>query len=316
MDVGVLHIPVRLDQSGDLCRRAEELGIDWMGIADSPHIFGSLYATMQHGFSLTDKIKLGPLVTNPVTRHKSVHAATFEAFEQLYPRRSFFGVAAGDSAVHSVGLHPGKPTDVANLADAVRSACGPELPIVTAVGGPTAARAVSSSSDIVLLGCGFDVGEAQRLCAQLPSGRQRRRWIYVPAYLVPDAADVAAARAAVRAPVVSFSRHALFGDLRAKGVPSPLVDGLKAMYAQYAFAQHSKLGAANANLLADRPAESDYLFRRFALVATPEEAAERVIDFAAQIGDFDIFLGTLVPDVDSHLELVAGRFKDRLSALA
>jgi alkanesulfonate monooxygenase SsuD/methylene tetrahydromethanopterin reductase-like flavin-dependent oxidoreductase (luciferase family) len=295
---------------------AERLGITRIGIADSPHIYGSLYPTIQHLLSQTAAVQFGPLVTNPVTRHKSVHVATYRAFEELYPGRTFLGIATGDSAVHSVGLQPSGVDAVAELADAVRAGCGAGLPIATAVGGPRAARAVGDSSDAVLFGCGLDAGEITRLESYIHGGcAARRRWVYVPAFLVSDQSAVSAARRAVRAPVVSFSRHALFGGMRRKGVPDDLVAGLEAMYRGYDFSQHSVLGSSNAGLLDDSSNEGRYLFNRFALVDTPQRAAERVIDLATEIGDFDLFLGTLVPDVMSHLQNIAEAFRSRLDEL-
>ncbi len=313
MEIGILHVPTNVRDAGALAGRAERLGITWMGIADSPQIFGSLYPTMQHSLSLTKSIKLGPLVTNPVTRHESVHASTYVAFEDLYPGRTFFGVAAGDSAVHSVGLRPASARGVSALAEAMRSACGPRLPIITAVGGPKAACGVSNASDSVLFGCGLDSSQMLALSASVPS--PKRRWLYIPSYFVENAGQTLGAQREIRAPIVSFSRHALHGNLLAKGVPSDLADGLTAMYQQYAFQDHSRLDAANARLMEGRRAEEDYLVRRFSLVGTPEAAAERVIDFASMVGDFDLFLGTMVPDLDQHLALLADRFKERLGRL-
>jgi alkanesulfonate monooxygenase SsuD/methylene tetrahydromethanopterin reductase-like flavin-dependent oxidoreductase (luciferase family) len=314
MKVGVLHVPTSAVRAGALAQQAEAAGVGWFGVADSPVIFGALYPTIQHVLAVTSAIRVGPLVTNPVTRHRSVHASTFRALEELHPGRTFFGISAGDSAVHSIGLEPGSPAQVAATVEAVREAVGPELPIITAVGGPKAAAGIAPASTGVLLGTGLDAAaldDLARLAGAGP-GSARTRWLYAVCHLVDHPHEVPAARVAIRAPVMSFSRHALSGRMERRHVPGELVDGLTQLYARYDYSQHSRLGSTNARLLEGREQEEDYLLRRFALVGTPAAAAAALARVAAEAGEFGIFLSTAVPDPSRHVALV-GRLIDHLA---
>ena len=71
------------------------------GIADSPRLFAESYVSQQQVLASTSHVHVGPFATNPVTRHWSVHAGAQRSLEELYPGRLFFGLAAGDSAVHA-----------------------------------------------------------------------------------------------------------------------------------------------------------------------------------------------------------------------
>lgn len=314
VEVGVLHVPISPVIAGALAQQAEAEGVGWFGVADSPVIFGALYPTIQHVLAVTSAIRVGPLVTNPVTRHRSIHASTFKALEELHPGRTFFGISAGDSAVHSIGLEPGSPMEVAATVAAVREAVSPELPIITAVGGPRAAAGIAPASTGVLLGTGLDAAALDDLGRQAGAGPSsaRTRWLYAVCHLVEHQHEIPAARVAIRAPVLSFSRHALSGRMDRRYVPAELIDGLRALYSRYDYSQHSRLGSTNARLLEDQTDEEDYLMRRFALVGTPATAAAVIAGLAAETGEFGIFLSTAVPDPRRHVALV-GKLIDHLA---
>lgn len=81
--------------------------------------------------------------------------------------------------MHSVGLQPGSHADVAATVEAVRDATGPDLPIITAVGGTKGASSVSSASNAVLLGTGLDTAVLRELGDIASSGPENRaRWLY------------------------------------------------------------------------------------------------------------------------------------------
>ena len=91
-----------------------------MGIGDTvPERYQDTYVTAAACFAATERVHIGPTVTNTVTRHWSVLGATARTFGELYPGRFFAGLATGDGACHSVGLTPSTwaklEQDVANV---------------------------------------------------------------------------------------------------------------------------------------------------------------------------------------------------------
>ena len=67
-------------------RLAEAVGFALVGVADSQSVFREMYTTMALCAQATQRVLIGPTVTNPITRHPAVAAsgiATIDAVEQL-----------------------------------------------------------------------------------------------------------------------------------------------------------------------------------------------------------------------------------------
>jgi 5,10-methylenetetrahydromethanopterin reductase len=95
-----------LERLVDLVRGAEEAGVNACWVIDSQ-------LATRDGFTLlgilareTERIRLGPGVTNLLTRHETVIANTLSTLETIAPGRILAGIGAGDSAVFPIGLRP------------------------------------------------------------------------------------------------------------------------------------------------------------------------------------------------------------------
>ena len=105
-----------LDAFGPLCRQAEDSGFDLLGVADSQSVFRELYVSLTVAALNTSRIRLGPLVTNPQTRHLVVTASAVASVDELSGGRMMLGLGSGDSAIYTLGA---PPATVAGLEDAV-----------------------------------------------------------------------------------------------------------------------------------------------------------------------------------------------------
>ena len=72
---GIVFLPESLHEFGDLCRAAEASGFDWVGVADSQSVFHEMYVALTLAALNTSRVRIGPLVTNPQTRHLVVTAS-------------------------------------------------------------------------------------------------------------------------------------------------------------------------------------------------------------------------------------------------
>lgn len=310
MKIGVSHIPRDPDLAVALARLADERGLDVFGVADSPHLYGGMYPVVQQVLAHTDRIMVGPCVTNPVSRHPSVHAADLSVLATLHPSRLWAAIGAGDSAVHSLGLTPASASSVAAAIITVRERTGPGVGLWMAASGPRAAAAAPRAADAVLLGGGMEPSWLERLGsdARRSAGHDLTRWLFCIGSLVAQESDVAAARADVRASVLALARHALGGDPAARGVPPELVADVETLRREYDFEAHAQVGGANAVLLARHPEAEDYLLDRFALVGTPDQVRDRAAALEATGVVDGLILSTTVPDPISHVRLVADAF--------
>ena len=118
---GIVLLPESLRDFGPLCREAEATGFQWLGVADSQSVFHELYVALTLAALETSRIRLGPLVTNPQTRHLVDHGQ-----RHRQPRRAVRGAASararlGDSAIYTLGAPPATVAGLEEAIDTLRS---------------------------------------------------------------------------------------------------------------------------------------------------------------------------------------------------
>jgi 5,10-methylenetetrahydromethanopterin reductase len=91
---------------GDLAQSAEELGFQAAWLADSQLYTKDVYVGLTLAAARTSRIRLGPGVTNPVTRHLTVTANAIAGVDEVSGGRAILGLGAGDAAVFPLGLAP------------------------------------------------------------------------------------------------------------------------------------------------------------------------------------------------------------------
>ena len=84
----------------------EEVGLDVIGLGDSQNLWGDLYVSLTVAAMHTTTARLGPMVTNPLTRHPAVAAGAMASLQQVSDGRMFFGIGTGDSATTNLGRRP------------------------------------------------------------------------------------------------------------------------------------------------------------------------------------------------------------------
>lgn len=90
----------------DDIKLAEDVGFSFAALFDSPYNFMDMYPVFGVAAEETSRIHLGPLVTNPLTRHPSVTASTMATLQVMSEGRAFLGIGRGDSSVKMLGWKP------------------------------------------------------------------------------------------------------------------------------------------------------------------------------------------------------------------
>lgn len=85
---------------------AERAGFDILHVTDSQCLRGDVYTQLMLCGQATSTIKLATGVTNPLTRHPSVTAASIISVQAECGNRAILGIGRGDSAVLHVGRKP------------------------------------------------------------------------------------------------------------------------------------------------------------------------------------------------------------------
>jgi 5,10-methylenetetrahydromethanopterin reductase len=318
MDVGVSHVPDDLAVTVELARVAEQAGLPYFGIADSPALHAGAFPAIQHVLYATDQLEVGTFVTNPVTRHPSVLSADFTALATMFTDRVGVGIGAGDSAVSSVGLRPASPQALAAAVSTIGIRLGGRAPVMVALSSLRTAALVPAEADGVILGGGLDPDWLARLIevSERSAGHRLLRWGFAVGHLVAQTELVPVARAEVFGSVLSISRHGLGRDPAQRGVPPTIAARLPALYQQYDWTAHARSGGPNDKLAGQFPDLSRYLWQRFAVVGTPTQLAARLNLLAAQVQLDRLILTSVVPDPVAHIRMIGAELQPRLARLS
>jgi 5,10-methylenetetrahydromethanopterin reductase len=100
----------------ELGRLCEELGYDHLWYTDV-RLFRECYVGLAALAGRTERIRLGPGVTDPYSRHPAVTAATIATLDELSGGRALLGLGIGSTGFRELGL--ATPLPVAALREAV-----------------------------------------------------------------------------------------------------------------------------------------------------------------------------------------------------
>src|SRR6266850_2521881 len=250
--LGLLCLPRSVASAVSEARLAEEVGFSMVGVADSQSVFCEMYATMALCAQATRRVRIGPSVTNAITRHPAVAASGIATVDEIAPGRAFFGIGSGDSAILNLAERPPTLELAGEIADGVIVNVGLEPTLVT---------------DAVA-----HVHAGARRAGRDPSAIDL--WTMVRANVTDD---VAAGIDEIKMELASNAHHVFRFTLEGKHVPSALADAIGRVQKGYQPAAHEALGPSpNAALLDAEPALRAYLAERFGAVGPPSAVADKL----------------------------------------
>lgn len=94
--------PSRVDLP-PVARLAEEQGFDTIHLYDSQMVYGELFSCMALCAAATTRIRVGPGVTNPLTRIAPVMADGLATINRLAPGRTFLAIGTGYTSMKTMG---------------------------------------------------------------------------------------------------------------------------------------------------------------------------------------------------------------------
>jgi 5,10-methylenetetrahydromethanopterin reductase len=297
---------------------AEELGYDIAGHGDSQSLWSDVYVSLAVAARATSRIRIGTLVTNPVTRHPAVTAGAAASLQKLSGGRMFLGVGTGDSALANIGKAPATVDAFAAYCRAVTRLCAGEtaewqgqslrmswpvekVPLWISAEGPRMLHLAGQIADgvIVASGVGDDVidhvlGTIGRGAAD--AGRSMddiEVWWMLKPYLAPSEEE---AWRDLRWTLAGTANHLFRFTMADKFVPPELEEPIRRLQREYAANTHGKVaeGAHNARLV-DQYGLTEWLGRRFALGGPPEVIVKRIKEIARR-GVTRFLLPQFVPE--------------------
>ena len=90
----------------DLARQAEAAGFSHVWTFDSHVLWQEPFVIYSKILDETERVIVGPMVTNPGTRDWTVIASLFATLNEMYGNRTICGIGRGDSALRVLGATP------------------------------------------------------------------------------------------------------------------------------------------------------------------------------------------------------------------
>ena len=272
---------------------AEALGFETVWMTDTHLVCRELWVTLTACVLGTKRIKLGPGVTVPHSRHASVTASAILTLHELAPGRIVLGMGTGGSSAQTMGLRleqvgrvgalEAMATDIRRLTrgESIRFESGAEgrvawletprpIPLYLAGSGPRMLTAAGRLGDGVMMyvGTAPTILRAGLDCIAAGAATSGRNVddldvvLWTPTSISRDAGQ---ARDHVRGRVASALRHPLPVEL-----PPDDQAAIRRLRESYDAFQHATADSRHRTLVPDR------LVDLMALAGTPEEVREQV----------------------------------------
>ena len=293
MKFGVTLFPNSLEDIARSARLAEDLGFDYVGIADSQSLARELYVALSVVAMSTERVMLGPTVSNPLTRHPAVAASAIASVNELSKGRAFLGLGSGDSAVLNLGLRPARLAELHHYIQSLRDMLAGEtseyrgdrahvrwandsIPIAMAAEGPRTLAMAGAVADAAIIHTGLTDGVLHDTVARIREGERAAGreegttgvWAFAKCN-IDDDRDAAVDE--IKMALAASGHHAFRFTLEGKNVPEEYREGISVLHREYEAAEHEQVGETRNAALTDELGLTEYFADRFAVVGTPED---------------------------------------------
>ena len=104
LTTGLLLLPSHASgRLAEIAQLAERTGYDYLWLADE-RFFREVYASLTLCALRTERIKLGPCVTDPYSRHAALTAMAIATLDEISGQRAVLGIGAGVSGFRELGI--------------------------------------------------------------------------------------------------------------------------------------------------------------------------------------------------------------------
>jgi 5,10-methylenetetrahydromethanopterin reductase len=287
-----LHVFAFPGRVPELAPQTEEWGFTGLLVADSQNLTADIWVELALAGAATSRLRLGPGVTNPVTRHIAVTASAAATLQAETGGRATLGFAQGDSALSQVGLRRlsvgeferalgelqgflrSEEVQLNGTSSAIRWLAGsdlPKVPVHVAATGPRTIQAGARHAEGVDLTVGADPARVRSgVAAARDAGpAELELGAYVNVAVDPDRDR---ARQLVRGSAATFAR---FTAEAASAAERSDGGRLERLTRDYQKDLHGQASATFARAL------DDEFIDRFAVCGPAEEVRDRLAELAA-----------------------------------
>jgi probable F420-dependent oxidoreductase len=290
----------------ELAKLAEDNGFDYAWIWDSHVLWQEVTPIFALMAQATERLRMGPCVTNPITRDPTVTASSLATLNEISGGRMDMGIGRGDSARRVIGKTPvtldrlewatvlikdlaeGREVDYEGTKIQLKWATG-SLPVWIAAYGPKALRLAGRIGDgvIIQLADPFLIEWFLRYVREGAEEAGRsfddiKVMSAAPAYVTDDLSH---ARDQVRWFPALVSNHVvdLVKRYEPKDLPQAFTDFIEARE-HYDYSDHGRTGAEHAEFVTDEVVD------RFCVIGTVEECLRKLKELeSVGVHQFNIY---------------------------
>jgi 5,10-methylenetetrahydromethanopterin reductase len=294
VEIGFFFWPYDVALVRAMAEAADAFGYDMVGIADTPGNAMDPWVATTLLAGATRRPRVVICVTNLVTRHPAVSAASIASIGLLAPGRAVLGIGVGHSGTRNLGtpsltagelaegvtfireLLRGRPASYRGGAAHLPWVKQPS-PVFLAASHPRSLRAAGATADGVFINYGLgadNVEESEDMVVQAAraAGRNPDEVEIWQIACMDCNDDGEASRRKIGAILAFVSAYVMGGgDLARRGVPPEHRGPLLELRRRYS----TRPGDADAKLVAELGL-FDYLSRRLAVCGTPEQCVAQV----------------------------------------
>jgi 5,10-methylenetetrahydromethanopterin reductase len=280
-------------------RSADAYGFDRISVGDTQLNNLECFTALTLAAVNTERVQLGPGVTNAVTRDVGVMANTLASLDVVSGGRMFCLIARGDGAVRNAGLAPASVAQMRDYFLALRELLHTgrgrfgerevrlpwagrlerAVPLYLVAEGPRMLRMAGEIADGVFVGSGLTPEVVAETRARISEGAAAAGrdlseidiWWDTRSGIAPTQAD---ALERARESLASVGNHAFHGGFEGKHVPEQLHDKLRDYQKRFDYSE--KGTSAQNGPLMDELGLTDYFVERFGVVGTPEQVVARL----------------------------------------
>jgi 5,10-methylenetetrahydromethanopterin reductase len=270
MDVGLLA-PAGPGRAPTFARTIEDLGFASLVFPDSQNLAPDVWSQLVLAAKATSHLRLGPGVTNSVTRDPAVTACAAVTLQVESDGRAVLAIGRGDSSVQRIGKTQDRVAPFERYVAQVQAYLRGEavdrdgfpsrlewlehtsvakVPVEVAATGHRVIAAAARQADRICFAVGADPDHLATVLALArdearAAGRDPatlRFGAYVTCVLHDD---VAAAREAVRGAAATFARFSALPGSRLETLPAPLRQAAAYLREHYDMRDHTRTGVAH-----------------------------------------------------------------------
>ncbi|MEU3533087.1 TIGR03842 family LLM class F420-dependent oxidoreductase [Streptomyces murinus] len=303
MDFGlVLQTDPPASRVIDLMRRAEHNGFSHGWTFDSAVLWQEPFVIYSQILARTERLTVGPMVTNPSTRTPEVTASTFATLNDMFGNRTVCGIGRGDSAMRVAGRRPNTLARISEAIKVIRALGrgdaadlgggavvkfpwvrpGAQLPVWMAAYGPKALKMTGEEADGFILQLA-DLYLTEYMVKAVKDAAQAAGrdpdevtiCVAAPAYVTADDSPEALAHARDQCRWFGGMVGNHVADLVSKygahsaQVPEELTEYIKSRQG-YDYAHHGRSGNPDTEFVPDE------IVDRFCLIGPPERHIEKL----------------------------------------